>query len=158
MKETTKNLCPCCSTKLYGSCCEPLHKEKETANSPEQLMRSRYAAFAKNEIDFLLKTTHSSLKSYTDRAALTTWAKENQWQKLEVIQTTEKKTSGTVEFKAFFQSTNKDEIHHELSEFIKENHLWYYSKGTIDPTIDTSIKRNEPCPCGSGKKYKKCCA
>ena len=27
------------------------------------------------------------------------------------------------------------------------------------PEIDTSKKigRNDPCPCGSGKKYKKCC-
>ena len=23
--------------------------------------------------------------------------------------------------------------------------------------INKKIKRNEPCPCGSGKKYKKCC-
>jgi len=24
-------------------------------------------------------------------------------------------------------------------------------------TLDTKIGRNDPCPCGSGKKYKKCC-
>ena len=24
-------------------------------------------------------------------------------------------------------------------------------------TVEKKIGRNEPCPCGSGKKYKKCC-
>jgi len=23
--------------------------------------------------------------------------------------------------------------------------------------VETKVGRNEPCPCGSGKKYKKCC-
>lgn len=27
----------------------------------------------------------------------------------------------------------------------------------IKPIVSTKIGRNEPCPCGSGKKYKKCC-
>jgi len=29
-------------------------------------------------------------------------------------------------------------------------------KKSIDQ-INKKVKRNEPCPCGSGKKYKKCC-
>lgn len=27
----------------------------------------------------------------------------------------------------------------------------------IDPATSTKVGRNDPCPCGSGKKYKKCC-
>jgi hypothetical protein len=25
------------------------------------------------------------------------------------------------------------------------------------PAIERAVSRNEPCPCGSGRKYKKCC-
>ena len=32
-----------------------------------------------------------------------------------------------------------------------------HSKGGGEPTVSEKIGRNEPCPCGSGKKYKKCC-
>ena len=32
------------------------------------------------------------------------------------------------------------------------------SKGTpVDVRTEPKIQRNEPCPCESGKKYKKCC-
>jgi len=34
----------------------------------------------------------------------------------------------------------------------------YDSLGREEPVRVTKIGRNEPCPCGSGKKYKKCCA
>jgi len=30
-------------------------------------------------------------------------------------------------------------------------------KFTYDPIIKNKIGRNDPCPCGSGKKYKHCC-
>jgi preprotein translocase subunit SecA len=31
--------------------------------------------------------------------------------------------------------------------------------GTVQPIVkkDKKVGRNDPCPCGSGKKYKKCC-
>ncbi|MDR0579854.1 MAG: SEC-C domain-containing protein [Campylobacteraceae bacterium] len=45
-----------------------------------------------------------------------------------------------------------------------QNDLGYFknsifSKQHTDeyPVVSQKIKRNEPCPCGSGKKYKKCC-
>ena len=38
--------CSCCSGKLYEECCEPFHSKKEFPKTAEELMRSRYAAFA----------------------------------------------------------------------------------------------------------------
>mgnify|MGYP000671535378 CR=1 FL=1 len=37
----------------------------------------------------------------------------------------------------------------------KENHKTNLDANT--PVIEKKIARNEPCPCGSGKKYKQCC-
>ena len=150
--------CPCCSGILYSECCQPLHQGGKQATSPEQLMRSRYAAFAKVEVDYLLKTSHVSIRSGFTKQAIRQWATENDWEKLEVIRSSETGDLGLVEFKAYYHSPKeKKEVHHELSEFIKEKGEWFYSKGIIKPSIDYSIKRNDPCPCGSGKKHKKCC-
>ena len=157
MSTSSETLCPCCSQKPYNECCQPLHQGEKQATTPEQLMRSRYSAFAKHKIDYLLQTTHSSIQSSTDKTSLTRWATENHWEKLEIIRFSENESNGVVEFKAYFHTYDTNEIHHELSEFVKEDGRWYYSKGTIDPIIDASIKRNDPCPGGSGKKYKKCC-
>ncbi len=32
-----------------------------------------------------------------------------------------------------------------------------HSRGGTEPAVSNKIGRNQPCPCGSGKKYKKCC-
>jgi SEC-C motif-containing protein len=42
---------------------------------------------------------------------------------------------------------------HERSSFVKNDGVWEYEKGVF---INSKIERNEPCPCGSGIKYKKC--
>jgi uncharacterized protein YecA (UPF0149 family) len=35
---------------------------------------------------------------------------------------------------------------------------WNFPYKQLEPIIaGPKIGRNEPCPCGSGKKYKKCC-
>ena len=53
--------CPCLSGMSYESCCEPLHREKQRAATAEQLMRSRYSAFALAEVDYLIATHPDSL-------------------------------------------------------------------------------------------------
>ena len=47
--------CPC-GGGAYRSCCGPLHRGDQRAKTAEQLMRSRYSAFARGEIDYLLAT------------------------------------------------------------------------------------------------------
>jgi len=32
-----------------------------------------------------------------------------------------------------------------------------HSSSAEEPTVDKKVARNDPCPCGSGKKYKQCC-
>lgn len=33
----------------------------------------------------------------------------------------------------------------------------YYNSMSRPPAVSNKVGRNEPCPCGSGKKSKKCC-
>ena len=157
MKPLSNSICPCCSGKEYINCCEPLHREVKIADSPEQLMRSRYTAFAKVEVDYLLKTAHSSIRSSLTKSSIKKWASENEWQKLEILDVSKNNSTGTVEFKASYKTPKgKTEIHHELSGFVEEQGVWYYKTGKINPKPKI-VKRNDPCPCGSGKKHKKCC-
>ena len=47
-----------------------------------------------------------------------------------------------------------------IPEWVQTLHAWRV-RNSMDPpqqAVSTKVGRNEPCPCGSGKKYKKCCA
>lgn len=155
--------CPCCSGEDYKVCCEPVI-QNNSADSPLTLMRSRYTGYATGQAEYLFNTTHPKTRVELSLREIESWAKENTWTKLEIVNTekgTSQDKSGVVEFKAFFTDiNNRNQTHHERSTFLKENEKWYYCEGLANPSKNNSsksISRNDPCPCGSGKKYKKCC-
>ena len=151
--------CPC-GQGQYANCCQPLHLRLKIANTAEQLMRSRYSAFALQQIDYILQTTALGQQTALDRDAIADWSQSNDWLKLEVIQHQPKvdKTHALVEFKAHYCDKNQGEkqqhIHHEISHFVLHQQQWYF----LDPTLDMQVTMKQPCICGSGKKFKQCCA
>jgi uncharacterized protein YchJ len=68
-----------------------------------------------------------------------------------------------VDFAAYYVADDKSEqVLQEKSEFRRVNNEWFYTRVVRSgpaPHRSTSPKvgRNDPCPCGSGKKYKLCC-
>ena len=148
-------VCPCGHGE-YTRCCQPLHLGQKKAVTAAQLMRSRYSAFAKHEIDYIEQTTALGQQKALDMPAIAAWSKANDWLKLELISTNEKldKNHASVEFKAHYHDGKKIEIHHELSHFVKLNDAWYF----LDPTTDQQITMKQACICGSQKKFKQCCA
>lgn len=157
--------CPCGSGKLYAACCAPLINGDEQAQSAEALMRARYSAHVTSEIDYIHDTTLASRRGDFNRARLLNWTKNAQWLGLEILNTTDgtpEDTTGTVEFIARYREKGKRVNHHEIAEFTKEDGRWYFKDGNA-PKAEQFIRqgpkvgRNDPCPCGSGKKYKKCC-
>ncbi|ENX40803.1 MULTISPECIES: YchJ family protein [Acinetobacter] len=147
--------CPC-GHGPYAECCQPLHLKQQSALNAEQLMRSRYSAFALQQIDYILETTALGQQSALDRAAIADWSKSNQWLKLELIEYQPKldKTHALVEFKAHYHDGKQAHVHHEVSHFVLHQQHWYF----LDPTLDMQITMKQPCICGSGKKFKQCCA
>lgn len=147
--------CPC-GVGMYASCCQLLHLGKAKVQTAAQLMRSRYSAFAKHEIDYIVKTTAIGQQQALDVAALAEWSKSNQWLKLEVVQAKEKidKNHAQVEFKAHYHDGQQAQIHHEISHFVLHEGTWYF----LDPTTAMQITMKQACICGSGKKFKQCCA
>lgn len=153
---STSELCPCGNTKAYSDCCAPLHQGETFATTAEQLMRSRYSAFSRGQIDYLVATLHPSVRELSDRTSLVETVKNCEWLKLDVLKTSGgsgDETEGEVEFVAFYREEGIKFLR-EKSRFIKENGHWYYINGK---TIKHSLPgRNSPCWCGSGKKRKKC--
>ena len=143
-------VCPCSSNKAYSLCCEPLHKGLQKAQTPEELMRSRYSAFALGEAEYLYKTSLVKHHAPNELEQLKAQMGQVEWLKLEVLAAYD----DIVEFKAYYRDESGIHLLHEESHFIYENECWFYDEGTL---FNTKIERNETCPCGSGKKYKKCC-
>jgi SEC-C motif-containing protein len=120
------NLCPCGSKITLQECCLPYIQEKSKAPSAEKLMRSRYTAFCLHNAEYLYNTTHISQKKYTNKSDILTWAQQNTWQKLEIINSTE----NVVEFKVYYLDEYKTpQIHHEKSSFILFQNYWFYVDG-----------------------------
>ena len=156
--------CTCGSGRLYTECCEPYISGRAKAPTAESLMRSRYSAYVEHAIDYIINTCVHRGKEDIDYNSTRDWSEKSTWLGLNII-ATEKggitDTEGTVEFEASYERDGLKDIHHERALFKKENGDWLYVEGTISPrTIVRSaakIGRNDPCPCGSGKKYKHCC-
>ncbi len=118
-------------------------------------MRSRYAAFCKRDIDYLIDTRHPSTRK-TDRAVLAHTIDSRQWLGLRILDKRRGERTddvGYVEFVAYFSGSAPGQMH-ERSKFIKEEGRWFYVDGEQMEPVKTG--RNEPCWCGSGKKYKRC--
>lgn len=171
--------CPCGSNETYENCCEPFIREKSRPETAEALMRSRYTAHALSEIPYIKKTLTPESRADFDPVATKEWAEGAKWLGLKILSTkrggaTDKK--GTVEFVATYEQDGKTYEHHEVSEFRKNSQgRWLFVDGEShlheegqdhhhhekpQPVVREAPKvgRNEPCPCGSGKKYKQCCA
>ncbi|GEN77337.1 YchJ family protein [Chryseobacterium hagamense] len=119
--------CPCCSGKAYEDCCRPYHTGEKDAPSAEALMRSRFAAFAIPNGDYLMETTLPSKRKYHNRKDLQEWGEINTWTRLEIVN---KPNASKVEFKAFYTDENGNpQIHHELSTFKMVQDRWFYVSG-----------------------------
>lgn len=162
---TSTQLCPCGSQKAFRLCCEPFIAGTQLPPTPEALMRSRYSAFTQANMDYIGNTMKGAVAEQFDIEKSKQWAQHVNWLGLQVVNAppvTEQDEKGFVEFIVRYRFQNKTENIHEISEFHKENDRWYYVNG--EPGTTTAprqalekIGRNDPCPCNSGKKFKKCC-
>lgn len=143
-------LCPCGSDKDYAECCALYHDQVTNAPTPETLMRSRYAAFALGDAEYLLSTSLAKNHAVNELEQLKAQMNLVEWLQLDVVDAHD----NVVEFKAYYRDESGIEVLHERSSFVYENNRWFYDEGTL---FNTRIERNQLCPCGSGKKHKKCC-
>jgi SEC-C motif domain protein len=136
------------------------HSGEKLPPTAEALMRSRFTAYAMDNTDYILATWETAVPP--EKRVL---SEENiVWQRLEIIDTKKgglNDTKGIVEFKAFYLNNGEGYMLHEISRFAKTNGRWLYLDGVVKKVgkivRQENQGKNAPCPCGSGKKYKRCC-
>ncbi|MDA3809909.1 MAG: YchJ family protein [Spirochaetaceae bacterium] len=155
--------CPCGSENDYKKCCALYIKDRVSAPTAEALMRARYTAYVQKEVDFIIDTHDSETRKDVSKESVSEWANDSKWYGLTILKTTgggKDDKSGSVEFIAEYKQGGTKFKHHEHSDFVKKKGKWYFhdSRMINEPVVnENKVGRNDPCPCGSGKKYKKCC-
>src|SRR5262245_5839808 len=113
----TMLICPCCSSKPIEDCCGPFIVGAKTPETPEQLMRSRYTAYATHQIDYIEKTMQGPAAIGFKKEEALSWAKHVKWQNLEIINANTDNNKGFVEFRAHYFDGTRSHTMHEISEF-----------------------------------------
>jgi SEC-C motif-containing protein len=157
--------CPCGSTRDYAACCEPVIKGTREAATCEELMRARYSSYVKVEMEFLQESLHPDKREDADADGAREWAESSQWHGLEIVATADGESgddTGQVEFIASYTFDGEEQHYREIAEFERVDGRWYFTEGlppVRTPVVreEPKIGRNDPCSCGSGKKYKRCC-
>lgn len=142
--------CPCGSGEIYPHCCKLWH-DGAPAPSPEALMRSRYTAFMLKASDYLLATWHPDT-----RPSGLQLDDSPEWTALHILDASEEGQNGRIHFRAIYRVGQAWGYLEETSDFVKQDGRWFYLAGE---TTEGPLKpgRNDPCPCGSGRKFKACC-
>ncbi|WP_040685203.1 YchJ family protein [Nocardiopsis baichengensis] len=121
--------CPCGKGGAYAECCAPLHRGTRSASSAEELMRSRYSAFAVGDAAYVKQSWHPSTRPREldlDPAM--------RWTGLEILSTTGGTafhTEGTVEFRASYRHGGAAGSLHEKSRFTRHEGRWTYVDGDV---------------------------
>ncbi len=155
--------CFCGSGIDYNGCCGRFIDGGQSASTAEELLRSRYTAHATKKIDYIISTVHPDNKEDKNRESLEVWLDNASWHGFNIVSVDIKSDDLTfIEFTAESTFKGNHDIHREISEFRKVDGKWYFLTARTPNTEQVinenkNISANDKCPCGSGKKYKKCC-
>ncbi|UJF20901.1 YchJ family protein [Shewanella sp. OMA3-2] len=158
--------CPCLSGITYQACCHAYHTQQRVADSADTLMRSRYCAFVVGEFDYLINTHHPRYLADLTTEKLSQG--NTLWLGLQVLthQLIDKShpafnltfidtVQAIVVFKAWYKLDKGVDAIFEESHFVRHEGKWFYTQG-VQMEVDLP-RRNDPCVCQSGKKFKQCC-
>jgi len=155
------HICPCGSGKTFGLCCAPVHAGTRIPATAEELMRARFTAHVVHNFRFL----HDSFRETAGKPYIAEDGEPTmKWTRL-VVHSHEVATGGEkayVDFSAYGMEEDVEKVLHEKAEFLRVDGHWLYNReARLGPApykaATPKVGRNEPCPCGSGKKYKHCC-
>ena len=154
--------CPCGSGQTFGQCCEPILKQERPAENAEKLMRSRYTAHVAHDYAHLHRTYVKTAKEpYVPEEGE---GGGREWTRLVIHahDLSARPDTAFVDFTAYYKEGDAEHALHEKAEFQRLEGAWIYTRAVRNgpaPIKSTAAKvgRNDPCPCGSGKKYKQCC-
>jgi len=148
--------CECGNKLEFRDCCGRFLDGSATPQTCEELVRARFVAFGLGNFDFIAATQLEPLPPEVRERRVP------EWESLEIVSTqqgTVDDETGVVEFVACYRAETR-RLHEETSRFVKVDGEWRYQDGDIQDLPAPGIGktgRNQACPCGSGRKYKRCC-
>jgi SEC-C motif-containing protein len=156
-------ICPCGSGKQFDTCCGPIIAG-QPAPTPEALMRSRYVAFTLGDLDHIERTNTGNALASFNRADMEASLPGTEWTGFDILDTEggqKGDSEGKVKFSFRYRSGGRDYSQLEIASFQRTGDVWLYDDSEVNPKPPPvrveKVGRNDPCTCGSGKKYKKCC-
>lgn len=161
--------CYCGSARSFTQCCEPIINNIGSATFPEQLMRSRYSAYATKNAHYIYLTYANESRANQSESDIAQWANETSWLSLKIINSDNisidelNQHASTklpvVTFSVIYVHQGTLYRMTESSRFVNESGCWLYLDGDIiEHGSIKPPKRNDLCLCNSGKKFKVCCA
>ncbi|MCW2796420.1 YchJ family metal-binding protein [Nocardioides sp.] len=121
--------CPCGSGRTYDACCGRLHRGAADAETAEELMRSRYAAYAVGDTSYVFRSWHPRTRpdEIEPDPALT-------WTGLSIVDTVDggpDDETGEVEFVASYLRAGVAGERRERSRFVRRASAWVYVDGDV---------------------------
>lgn len=127
----------------------------------KELLQTRYKAFETGEVEYIANSHHPDTRDQVQESAIRNWSKNSKWLGLEIGEVQEKGDKTFIDFTVIYERDFERHRHTEHAEFRKHEGRWYYYDSEF-PAPETirregeKLGRNDPCHCGSGKKFKKC--
>lgn len=122
--------CPCGTGRAYADCCAPLIEARWLAETAEELMRSRYTAFAHRDAGHLYRTWHPATRPADLELSELTWTR---LEILDVVDGGPADSDGIVEFIAHYRAGRRAGELHERSRFQRRAGRWFYLDGVTVP-------------------------
>jgi SEC-C motif-containing protein len=161
MTVTPADRCPCGTGRTFGECCRPLLARERAAATAEELMRSRFTAHFVKDFEHVHRTY---AKTAGEPYVADPEAGKTAWTRLVIHshETGANPETASVDFSAYYREGEKEQALHEKARFQRIGGAWMYTgparTGPAPIQAQAKVGRNAPCPCGSGKKSKNCCA
>ncbi|QGF24642.1 YchJ family protein [Raineyella fluvialis] len=121
------DFCPCQSGRRYADCCGPRHDGTRPAETAEALMRARYSAYARGDMDYVSRT-------WSPRTRPSDLAPDPDltWRRLEVFEVSgggPEDDEAWVTFAAHYRVGGERGVLRERSRFTRVGGVWLYLEG-----------------------------
>ena len=100
--------------------------------------------------------TGIGLRGYNQKDPLVEYKKESYNLFLEFVENLKIETTKTLQIVRLKPQDQVEEFADKVLQELEEANVSFNKDNTDTPKKQTKIARNDPCPCGSGKKYKLC--
>lgn len=130
--------CPCGLDATYGACCGRFHRDFRVAETPAELMRSRYAAYARGAVDYIVETTDPGGEAWQEpvavwREEIRKFGREATFLGVEILDASVDGERGEVRFLARLRTDGEDASFEERSVFVRRDGCWLYKSGVTGP-------------------------